>query len=136
CAERTRGGAPPAGAPGRAPPPHPADTPVPPPWARLALAIVVDEPAPQQVGDGLLHGHLDELALAGALALDVGSHDRGGGMDAGAGIAAGGAAADGLAILEPGHAHDAARGLGDHVEALVLAVRAGEPEALDAGHDD
>src|SRR5262249_17712959 len=115
---------------------HAADQPVAPPWAWLALAIVVDEPAPQQVGDGLLHRHLDELALAGALALDVGGHDRGGSVDAGAGVADGGAASDGLAILETGHAHDAASRLGDHVEALVLAVRAGEPEALDAGHDD
>src|SRR5262245_53250801 len=115
---------------------HAADQPVAAPRARLALAIVIDEATPQQVRDRFLHRDLDELALAGALALDIGGHDRGGGVHAGAGVADGGAAADGLAILEPGHAHDAARRLGDHVEALVLAVRAGEPEALDAGHDD
>src|SRR5262249_30689838 len=107
-----------------------ADQPVAAPRARLALAIVVDEATAQQVRDGLLHRDLDELALAGALTLDVGGHDRGGGVHTGAGVADGRTAADGLAILEAGHAHDAARRLGDHVEALVLAVGPGEPEAL------
>ncbi len=115
---------------------HAAQESIAPALAGLALAVVIDEAAPEQVGHGLLHRHLDELALAGALALDVGGHDSGGRVDAGAGVADGGAAADGLAVGEAGHAHHAARGLGDHVEALVLAVRAGEPEALDAGHDD
>jgi hypothetical protein len=57
-------------------------------------------------------------------------------VDTGAGVADGGAATDGLAIFEPSHAHHPTRRLGDHVEALVLAVGAGQPEALDAGHDD
>src|SRR5206468_9885021 len=113
-----------------------ADQRVAPALARLAVAVVIDEAAAQEVGDHLLHGHLDELALARALALDVGGHDGGRRMDAGAGVADGRAAAHGLAVVEPGHAHHAARGLGDHVEALVLVVRTGEPEALDARDDD
>ena len=115
---------------------HPAQELVAAAHARRVLAIVIDEAASQEVGDGLLHRHLDQLALAGALALDVGGHDRGGRVDTSAGVANGGAAADGLAIGKAGHAHHAAGGLGDHVEALVLAVRAGEPEALDTRHDD
>ena len=106
------------------------------PLGRLAVAVVIDVAAAQEVGHDLLHRDLHQLALAGALALDVRGQDGGGRVDAGAGVADGGAAADGLAIGKAGHAHHAAGGLGDHVEALVLAVRAGEPEALDTRHDD
>jgi hypothetical protein len=68
--------------------------------------------------------------------LDVGGHDGGRGVHAGAGVTDGGAAADRLAVGKARDAHDAASGLRDHVEALVLVVRPGEPEALDARHDD
>src|SRR5262245_19540669 len=115
---------------------HAPDQLVAPARAGLGVAIVVDVAASEKVGHDLLHGHLDELALSGALALDVGGQDGRGRVDAGPGVADGGAAADRLAVGEAGHAHHAARGLGDHVEALVLVVRPGEPEALDAGHDD
>src|SRR5262249_15322279 len=106
------------------------------PHAGLAVAVVLDVAAPHEVGHHLLHRDLHELSLPGALALDVGGHDGAGRVHAGAGVADGGAAADWLAIGEAGHAHHAAGGLGNHVEALVLVVRAGEPEALDARHDD
>src|SRR5207247_2577248 len=104
--------------------------------ARLAVAVVVGVAAAEEIGHHLLHRHLDELALAGALALDVGGQDGGGGVNARSGVADGRAAADGLAVGEAGYAHHATRRLSDHVEALVLVVRAGEPEALDAGDDE
>src|SRR5436309_1426891 len=104
--------------------------------ARLAVAVVIGVAAPEEIGHHLLHRYLDELALAGALALDVSGQDGGGGVNARSGVADGRAAADGLAVGEAGYAHHATRRLSDHVEALVLVVRAGEPEALDAGDDE
>src|SRR5438067_210342 len=106
------------------------------PASGAAVAVVIDVAAAQEVGHDLLHRDLHQLALAGALALDVRGQDGGGRVDAGAGVADGGAAADGLAIGETGHAHHAADGLRDHVEALVLVVRPRQAEALDARHDD
>src|SRR5204863_437116 len=106
-----------------------ADEAIPATLARLAVAIVIDEAATQEVGDDFLHRDLDQLALARALPLDVGGHDGGGRVHAGAGVADGGAAPHGLAIREAGDAHDAARGLRDHVEALVLGIRTGQAEA-------
>src|SRR5204863_10099696 len=113
-----------------------ADQRVAPALARLVVAIVIDVATAQKVRDDFLHGDLHELALARALALDIRGHDRGRGVDAGARVADGGAAADRLAVGEPRDAHHTARGLRDHVEALVLGVRPGETEALDARDDD
>src|SRR5215470_7982649 len=113
-----------------------ADEAVAPALARLAIAVVIDIAAAQEVGHDLLHRHLHELALAGALTLDVGRHDRRRGVHTGPGVADGGAAAHGLAVGETGDAHHAAGRLRDHVEALVFRIRSGQAEAFDPRDDD
>src|SRR4029453_10640863 len=88
------------------------------PHAGLTVAVVIHVAAAHEVGHHLLHGDLHELALSGALALDVGRHDGARRVHAGAGVADRGTAAHRLAIGEAGHAHHAAGGLGDHAGRL------------------
>src|SRR5215510_4973035 len=102
----------------------------------LAVAVVGDVALADQIGHGFLHRHLDHLALACALPLDVGGHDPCRHVHAGAAVADVGAAQHGLAVGKARDAHHAARGLRDHVEALVLVIRPREAEALEPGHDD
>ena len=102
----------------------------------LAVAVVGDIALARQVGHRLLHRHLDDLPPAGALPLDVRGHDARHHVHAGAAVPDVGAAQHGLAIGKARDAHHPARGLGDHVEALVLVIRPGEAEALEPGEDE
>src|SRR5215510_9209552 len=107
-----------------------------PPRGGFAVAVMRDVALADEIRHGFLHRHLDHLALAGALPLDVGSHDPRRHVHAGAAVADVGAAEHGLAISEARDAHHAARGLGDHVEALVLVIRPRKAKALEPRHDD
>ena len=98
----------------------------------------VDEPHGDaaEVDDGVLHRELHALALAGGLALPERGHHAEGRVHARAGVADGRAGLQRRRAGEAGERHGAAGGLRDHVEALVLAVRAVAAEALDREVDD
>ena len=98
--------------------------------------MVVAGPDAAEVGDGVLHGDLDLLAVAGYVALVEGGEDADGEVHAGAGVAEGGSGARGRAAGVAGGAEGAAGGLSDGVEGLVLAIRPVRPEAFDAGQYD
>src|SRR5262249_32020862 len=94
------------------------------PRVELASGVGQTHGDAAEIDRRVLHGDLDVLAGAGRLALPEGGHHAEGGVDAGARVS------DGWTRLERGRArksrqrHGATGRLRDHVEALVLAVRA------------
>src|SRR5581483_241637 len=90
---------------------------------RPALARLGGEGQADVVQHGVLHGELQALTLARALLLIERAEYGDGEQHAGAGVAQRGARLDGPAVRLAGDAHDAAGGLGDHVEGEVVLER-------------
>src|SRR2546428_6246648 len=100
--------------------------------SRLEVAARVREPHGDagEVDDGVLHGELDALALTCRLPLPQSGHHANCRGHARARVADGRAGLERRRAREAGQRHRAARGLRDHVEALVLAVGTVVAEAL------
>jgi len=77
----------------------------------------------------LVHGDLDALALAGALALDERSQDAGAEMDARKEVADGGARLGRRPVGLAGGVHDAAHRLDGDVHGGEIAIGPVQPEA-------
>src|SRR5262249_14956461 len=105
------------------------------PYGGLAAGGLARERNAAEVDHGVLHGHLDVLAAARALALVQGGQDADGAVKAGARVADGRAGLERLGLRGAGQAERAADRLGDHVEAHVVLVRP-LAEALDLRVDD
>jgi len=82
-----------------------------------------------------VHGDLDPLALAGALALHQGAQDAGAEMDAGQEVADGGAGLGWRPVGLAGRVGDAAHRLDGDVHGGEIAIGAVEPEARAAAID-
>ena len=102
----------------------------------LAEALVIAQAHPDQVDHRVLHRDLDLLAESGQVTL----HERGENADhavhPGARVADGRPHVRGRPIGRARDAHGAAHRLGDGLVALVVAVGAVRPEALDARVDE
>ena len=84
---------------------------------------------------GLVHGDLDPLALAGALALDERPQDAGAEMDAGEEVADRGAGLGRRPVGVAGRVGDAAHRLDGDVHGGEIAIGPVEPEARAAAID-
>src|ERR1700730_26219 len=88
-----------------------------------------------EVEDCVLHRELDLLPLAGALALDIRRQHADRRVHPRACVADRGAGLERWSLWRSGQRHRPARGLRDHVEAFVLAIRAVSAEAFDGQVD-
>src|SRR5712691_1644722 len=102
---------------------------------RLAAGGLAREGDAAEVDDRILHGHLDLLALAGALALVQGGQDANGAVQPRARIADRRPRLERLRLRRAREAQGPAHGLGNHVKAHVVLVWP-LPEALDLRVDD
>ena len=100
-----------------------------------AIALMLAQRDADEVEHGVLHGHLDVLASAGGVALVDGGQDGDGHVHAGAAVADRRPVVGRRAVRKPRHAHGAAHGLRDGLEALEVGVGAVGAEALDGGID-
>ena len=95
--------------------------------------------APMRRGErdhgGFVHGDLDALALAGALALDQRAQDAGAEMDAGQEVADRGAGLGRRPVVLAGRVGDAAHRLDGDVHGGEVAIGPVEPEARAAAID-
>ncbi len=98
--------------------------------------VVAHQRRPQEVEHRVLHRHLDRLPAPGAEPLDVGGEDRHAEMHAGAAVTERDSGLERRRLGRAGHREDAARGLADHVEALVVRPRPPRAEPLDGRVDD
>ena len=105
------------------------------PRLELTARVRETERDARKIHDRVLHRQLDALPLPRGLPLPQRGHHAERGVHAGAGIADRRAGLERRRAGEPCHAHRAARGLRDHVEALVAAVGPVGAEALDRAVD-
>src|SRR5207244_13206895 len=97
---------------------------------RLTAGRLAREGDAAEVDDRILHGHLDLLAIAGALALVQGGQDANGAVQPRARVADRWSGFERLRLLRASEAQSPAHGLSNHVKAHVVLVWT-LPEALD-----
>src|SRR5712691_1687201 len=104
-------------------------------YGRLAAGGLASEGDTAEVDDCILHGHLDVLATAGALALVQGAQDANGAVQSRARVADRRSRLERLGLRRAGEAQGPSHGLGNHVEAHVVLVWT-LAEALDLRVDE
>src|SRR5206468_2730388 len=106
------------------------------PWHRLAGRVMLAKVDANQIEHGVLLSDLDALPDTRGLALDDRGQNTDREVESRARVAESSFDLRGRPISGARHAHRAAHGLRDHLEALVVGVGTGTAEALDRGRDD